>query len=106
MTKQIPNGFIPPFDIHTKHIHPDPLLPTPTPPMVTIMSEPNSSTEVNPLHAFRIANLPPDFYYIPNFITAEEEGSILGKVRAWFFWSKQDHASDSFVDIYDLRRRS
>jgi alkylated DNA repair protein alkB family protein 6 len=50
--------------------------------MVTIMSEPNISTEGNPLQAFRIANLPPDFYYIPNFISAEEEGSILGKVRA------------------------
>ena len=26
-------------------------------------------------------SLPPDFYYIPNFITPEEEASILGKVR-------------------------
>jgi alkylated DNA repair protein alkB family protein 6 len=49
--------------------------------MVTIMSEPKNSTEFHPLQAFRIANLPPDFYYIPNFISAEEEWSILGKVR-------------------------
>jgi len=33
------------------------------------------------LEIFRIAGLPPDFYYIPNFITVEEENSILQKVR-------------------------
>lgn len=33
------------------------------------------------LEAFRIAGLPPDFYYIPNFISAEEESSIVQKVR-------------------------
>lgn len=33
------------------------------------------------LDACRIAGLPPDFYYIPNFISAEEEASILQKVH-------------------------
>jgi hypothetical protein len=32
------------------------------------------------LQASRIAGLPPDFYYIPNFLTVEEEASILNKV--------------------------
>jgi alkylated DNA repair protein alkB family protein 6 len=32
------------------------------------------------LQAFRIAGLPPNFYYIPNFLTVEEEASILNKV--------------------------
>ena len=32
------------------------------------------------LEAFRIGGLPPEFYYIPNFITPEEEASILDKV--------------------------
>ena len=33
------------------------------------------------LESFRIAGLPPEFYYIPNFITPEEEASILDKVH-------------------------
>ncbi|KAF2824675.1 hypothetical protein CC86DRAFT_45815 [Ophiobolus disseminans] len=32
------------------------------------------------LQAFRIPSLPPDFYYIPDFISAEEEASILQKI--------------------------
>ncbi|KAH8719182.1 hypothetical protein GQ44DRAFT_712656 [Phaeosphaeriaceae sp. PMI808] len=32
------------------------------------------------LDAFRIAGLPRDFYYIPNFISVEEEASILKKI--------------------------
>ena len=36
------------------------------------------------LEAFRIAGLPPDFYYIPNFISPEEESSIVQKVRFLF----------------------
>jgi hypothetical protein len=34
------------------------------------------------LQAFRVASLPPEFYYIPNFITPEEEASILNKVHS------------------------
>ncbi|KAH7371696.1 hypothetical protein BKA66DRAFT_469301 [Pyrenochaeta sp. MPI-SDFR-AT-0127] len=34
------------------------------------------------LDRFRIAGLPSDFYYIPNFLSAEEEGSLLGKIPA------------------------
>lgn len=36
------------------------------------------------LQAFRIAGLPPDFYYIPNFLTLEEEVSILNKVHSLY----------------------
>ncbi|KAF2728146.1 hypothetical protein EJ04DRAFT_556944 [Polyplosphaeria fusca] len=39
-------------------------------------------SDVEPLHNFRIPDLPPDFYYIPNFITTEEEASILRKIPA------------------------
>lgn len=37
------------------------------------------------LKAFRIASLPPEFYYIPNFITAEEEASIMNKASNYYF---------------------
>ncbi|KAJ8117539.1 hypothetical protein OPT61_g1297 [Boeremia exigua] len=39
-------------------------------------------TAEHPLQAFRIAGVPPDFYYIPNFISPEEETSILQKIPA------------------------
>jgi alkylated DNA repair protein alkB family protein 6 len=42
-----------------------------------------SSTDAKQdLRAFRLVDLPPEFYYIPNFITAEEEASILQKVQS------------------------
>ncbi|ORY14883.1 hypothetical protein BCR34DRAFT_478673 [Clohesyomyces aquaticus] len=34
----------------------------------------------DPLFPFRIQGLPPTMYYIPNFISAEEEASILSKI--------------------------
>jgi hypothetical protein len=41
----------------------------------------SSTDATQDLQAFHIAGLPPDFYYIPNFLTVEEEASILNKVR-------------------------
>ncbi|EMD60694.1 hypothetical protein GGP41_000987 [Bipolaris sorokiniana] len=42
------------------------------------------------LEAFRIVSLPPDFYYIPNFISVEEETSILQKIPAQR-WTQLSH---------------
>ncbi|KAF3045855.1 hypothetical protein E8E11_008950 [Didymella keratinophila] len=42
----------------------------------------DAETADRPLQAFRIACLPSDFYYIPNFISVEEEASILQKIPA------------------------
>jgi alkylated DNA repair protein alkB family protein 6 len=44
------------------------------------MSNAEGSQNQMTLQSFKIASLPPDFYYIPNFITTEEEASILTKV--------------------------
>lgn len=36
-----------------------------------------------PLERYRVTSLPPDFYYISNFISKEEEERILQKVRCF-----------------------
>jgi hypothetical protein len=45
------------------------------------MEDPVGTNAKQGLEAFRIAGLPSDFYYIPNFLRVEEEASILQKVR-------------------------
>ncbi|OCK77575.1 hypothetical protein K432DRAFT_418544 [Lepidopterella palustris CBS 459.81] len=42
------------------------------------MATPDPASDL--LEPFRISSLPPAFYYIPNFITPEEEASILQKI--------------------------
>jgi hypothetical protein len=53
---------------------------TATFPVSRKMSGTQGSKNQETLQTFKIASLPPDFYYIPNFISAEEEASILTKV--------------------------
>ncbi|KAL5113624.1 hypothetical protein ACEQ8H_008489 [Pleosporales sp. CAS-2024a] len=53
------------------------------------MSDSNTGTNQN-LQAYRIASLPPDFYYIPNFITPAEEASILDKIPSQR-WTQLTH---------------
>lgn len=45
------------------------------------MLEPEDKLSPAAVESWRIQSLPPNFYYIPNFITVEEESSILQKVR-------------------------
>jgi alkylated DNA repair protein alkB family protein 6 len=56
----------------------------------------DNGTLNRPLQAFRVAGLPPDFYYIPNFITPEEETSILQKVSK-LYGEKIDHSRYMFI---------
>ncbi|KAH7402257.1 hypothetical protein DE146DRAFT_609924 [Phaeosphaeria sp. MPI-PUGE-AT-0046c] len=50
-----------------------------------------SSSDSTPgLQAFRLHGLPPEFYYIPNFISAEEEASIISKIPAQR-WTQLTH---------------
>lgn len=44
------------------------------------MAAQQENAHADPLAAFRIQGLPPTFYYVANFITEEEEASILQKV--------------------------
>lgn len=57
------------------------------------MTESERSGMKQGLQAFRIAGLPPDFYYIPNFISVEEEASILQKVG--LFWLYRVHLQEN-----------
>ncbi|KAK3197444.1 hypothetical protein GRF29_216g188394 [Pseudopithomyces chartarum] len=43
-------------------------------------SSASQETNSNPLEPYRIKGLPDSFYYIPDFITVEEEASILSKI--------------------------
>jgi alkylated DNA repair protein alkB family protein 6 len=45
------------------------------------MSAAGGPSSSKPLENFRVSSLPPEMYYIPNFISAEEEASVLQKVR-------------------------
>jgi hypothetical protein len=49
------------------------------------MSDPEAPSLNRQLEAFRISSLPPEMYYVPDFISAEEETSILQKARLIFF---------------------
>ncbi|KAF2020498.1 hypothetical protein BU24DRAFT_403604 [Aaosphaeria arxii CBS 175.79] len=48
----------------------------------SINSQEGSRSGVDPREQFRIQQMPPNFYYVPNFITPEEEASLLQKIPA------------------------